>query len=124
MNFTGKSCRDTKKMYVSAKSSSTNLPRFTQSKYWKNSNKHGEKSQFIKKFSLENWYFLSEREKNMNCLQDCTTCEASDPNISSTHVSVSDTTKNINAKTKELANEIKIYITQAVTWLSTTCENT
>lgn len=99
------------KMYISAKSFSINLPRLqnykTQSKYWKNGNKHEEKSQFIKKFSLENWYFLAEREKNMHCLQDCTKCEASYPNISSTHVSVSETTENIIANTKELANEIK-----------------
>lgn len=60
-----------------------------------------------KRFSLENWYFLAEREKNMHCLQDCTKCEASDPIISPTHVSVSETTENIIAKTKELANEIK-----------------
>lgn len=43
----------------------------------------------------------------MHCLQDCTKCEATDPSISSTHVSVSQTTENIIAKTKELANEIK-----------------
>lgn len=43
----------------------------------------------------------------MHCLQDCTKCEASDPSISSTHVSVNETTENIIAKTKELANEIK-----------------
>lgn len=62
----------------------------------------------------------------MHCLQDCTKCEASDPNISSTHVSVNETTENIIAKTKELANEIKKKITlaEAVTWLSTACENT
>lgn len=99
------------KMNISAKSFSINLPRLqnyiTQSKYWKNGNKHEEKSQFIKTFSLENWYFLAEREKNMHCLQECTKCEASYPNISSTHVSVSETTENIIAKTKELANEIK-----------------
>lgn len=79
-----------------------------------------------KRFSLENWYFLAEREKNMHCLQDCTKCEASDPIISPTHVSVSETTENIIAKTKELANEIKKKSTlaEAVTWLSTTCENT
>lgn len=51
--------------------------------------------------------FLQSVKKNMHCLQDCTKCEASDPNISSTHVLVSETTKNIIAKTKELANEIK-----------------
>lgn len=43
----------------------------------------------------------------MHYLQDCTKCEASDPSISSTHVSVNETTENIIAKTKELANEIK-----------------
>lgn len=56
------------KMYISAKSFSTNLPRLqnyiTERKYWKNGNKHGEKSKFIKKFSLENRYFLTEREKH------------------------------------------------------------
>lgn len=84
----------------------------------------GRKANSLKSFLLKIGIFFQSVKKNMNCLQDCTTCEASDPNISSTHVSVSETTKNINAKTKELANEIKIYITQAVTWLSTTCENT
>lgn len=57
-------------MYISAKSFSTNLPRLqnyiTQRKYWENGNKHGEKSQFIKTFSLGNWYFLAEREKTSN----------------------------------------------------------
>lgn len=56
------------KMNISAKTFSTNLPRLqnyiTERKYWKNANKHGEKSKFIKKFSLENRYFLTEREKH------------------------------------------------------------
>lgn len=117
------------KMYISAKSFSTNLPRLqnyiTQSKYWKNGNKHEEKRQFIKTFFSRKLVF-SCRAWKKHCLQDCTKCEASDPIISPTHVSVSETTENIIAKTKELANEIKKKSTlaEAVTWLSTTCENT
>lgn len=49
------------KMYISAKSFSTNLPRLqnyiTQSKYWKNDNKHEEKSQFIKMFFSRKFVF-------------------------------------------------------------------
>lgn len=107
------------KMYISAKSFSSNLPRLqnyiTQSKYWKNGNKHGERSTFIKRFSLENWYFLPVNEKNMHQLQDCTKCESSDPNVSSTHASVSESTENIIVKTKELANELKNLHSQRLT---------
>lgn len=49
------------KMYISAKSFSTNLPRLqnyiTQSKYWKNDNKHEKKSQFIKTFFSRKFVF-------------------------------------------------------------------
>ena len=88
-----------------------NLPRLqnyvTNCKYWKNGNRNGERSQFIKKFSLESWHNLPDREKQMHCLLNCGKCESNEPNISSMHASVSLTTENIISKTTELVHEIE-----------------
>ena len=98
-------------MYLSSKAFSMNLPRLqnyvTNCKYWKNGNRNGERSQFIKKFSLESWHDLPDREKQMHCLLNCGKCESNEPNISSMHASVSLTTENIISKTTELVHEIE-----------------
>jgi hypothetical protein len=99
------------KMYLSFQSFSTNLPRLqryiTNSKYWKNGNRNGEKSQFIQTYSLQSWSKLHEREKQMHTPLNCVKCEVKNPEIASTHSSVSESTENIIAKTNELATEIQ-----------------
>lgn len=100
------------KMYLPFTSFSTNLPRLqkyiTNAKYWKQGNRNGEKSQFIQTFSLQSWLKLPEREKQMHTLKNCVKCEAKNPEVASMHVSVSESTKNIIAKTNDLAQEIKM----------------
>lgn len=73
------------KMYVPYKKFRTNVSRLqnylTNNKYWKNSNKTGEKQQFLQSFSLQTWSLLSEREKNLHSLEDCARCEATNPSL-------------------------------------------
>lgn len=99
------------KMYLTSKAFASNLPRLqkyiTESKFWKNGNRNGEKRKLIENFNLQSWNKLSEREKHMHRLIDCIKCEASNPTISSMHSSVTDTTQNIIQKTNELAQEIE-----------------
>lgn len=99
------------KMYLTSMAFASNLPRLqkyiTESKFWKNGNRNGEKRQFIENFNLQSWNKLSEREKHMHRLIDCIKCEAHNPTISSMHSSVSDITQNIIKKTNELAEEIQ-----------------
>lgn len=77
------------KMYIPYKKFNSDLSKLqnylTNNKYWKNANINGEKQQFLRKFSLESWSHLSEREKNLHSLQDCARCEATDPSSSSLH---------------------------------------
>lgn len=77
------------KMYIPYKRFSSNLSNLqnylTNNKYWKHANTNGEKQQFLRKFSLESWSLLSEREKNLHSLQDCARCEATNPSSSSLH---------------------------------------
>lgn len=98
------------KMYIPYKKFNSNLSKLqnylTNNKYWKNANINGEKQQSLRKFSLESWSHLSEREKNLHSLQDCARCEATDPSSSSLHRSVSEKTESIMSKADDLINEI------------------
>lgn len=95
------------------KAFSMSLPRLqnhiTNSKFWKNCNQNGERSQFIKMFSLQSWVYLPEREKRLHSLLNCAKCEANAPIISSMHASISSTTQNIISKTSKLASEIQNF---------------
>ena len=68
------------KMQISFEKFKYTLPRIqkyiTNSKYWKNNNKNGEKMEFIRLHSLHSWFKLPENDKKQHQIEDCDTCQS------------------------------------------------
>ena len=99
------------KMYLPYNKFVRQIPRLqnylTKNVYYKNSNKAGEKKEFLNHFSLQNWCTkLGERERKLHQLVNCPPCESQNLAQTVLHSSASENVTDIVNQTTELAHKI------------------
>jgi hypothetical protein len=107
-NFYMKIMQNYPKMHLPYDKFVRQLPRLqkyiTKPKYWQNSNREGQKKNFLSLFSLQQWNDISHRDKLKHSLYDCVPCETSLISKSALHNSLSENAENVMKITNEVVS--------------------